>query len=102
MTTTATFIRKLHDWESDARLFRLSEPMRVGWAPFDEPEPDERPLTHFVIVSAMTAYSGPEVLTFAADSGGNVLSWADGPGSQRGTLSHKAAIRDAGWELVLA
>lgn len=103
MTNTATFVRKLDGGWHDARLYELSEPIPVGWPPFDDDEPDERPFTNFVIVSAIANafdHGGPETLSFAADAEGNVLSWADGPGSQRGTTDHERVIRDAGWEIA--
>lgn len=96
--TTATFVKKL-DYNGDARLYHLSEPVRVGWPPFDDDEPDDRPETRWIVVSAVVSSSGPETLIFGADKEGKFLSWSE-IGGFRGGLDHSQAIRYAGWEEV--
>jgi hypothetical protein len=98
MTITAKFVRDLDGFSGDARLYRLSEPIRAGYEPFDEP--DERVLTHHVVVSGtVVAFSGPETYIFGADSEGEIISWAELPGSFQGSIDHAEAIRNAGWIL---
>lgn len=88
---TAVFIKRLKGWLGDARLYRLSEPVD----PRGEP-------TQFVVVSAVTAdITGDEVLIFPADKAGRVDDYREMTGSQRGTLEHADAIRDAGWTLAM-
>lgn len=82
---TAQFIEKLKTWYSDARLFKLSEPM-AG--------------TDFVIVSAVNLRgSGPETCIFPANAAGVALGVRELDGSFRGELNHKRALNNAGYDV---
>ncbi len=95
MTQTARFIKELEDWQGDARLYQLSEP--IGWGGWHG---DEQHYTEFVVVSAVCVmFSGPETYIFPTDEGGEVLDWSELEGSFRGGLDHEKALRDAGYEL---
>lgn len=57
----------------------------------------------YVMSSAIDALlSGPETYLFPADSDGNVLDWRELPGSFKGGLDCDAAVRDLGYEVVVA
>jgi len=94
---TATFLRQLDTFAGDARLYELSS--EIGYAiDWETEEPTAH--TRFVAVSAVDVlYSGIETYIFPADADGHVLNWLELDGSQKGTLSHGIAIRDAGWIL---
>jgi len=97
--TTATFVKKLGDeWNGDARLYRLSEPIEYGYR-WDDDDPP-LPTTEYVIVSATITYSGPETYIFPANEEGNIVAWGEMDGSFRGSLDHDAAIANAGWKLA--
>lgn len=94
------FVRKIEGWRGDAALYHLSEPVRAGFEPFGD-EPDDRPLTDYVIISAVIVdLSGPETYIFAATAEGKTFGpMAEMPGSFRGGLDHAEAIEGAGWVL---
>lgn len=92
MTITATEVTKIEGWMSDARLFKLSEP--VQFTAFEEETTAE-----YAIVSALDIEGLTETAVWAADESGLP--------TMLGTLltvpevaDHKAAIEAAGWELV--
>ena len=94
---TAAFLRQLDTFNGNARLYELSS--EIG---YDIDWETEEPAAHtrFVAVSAVNVpFSGIETYIFPADADGNVLNWLELDGSQKGTLSHAIAIRDAGWIL---
>lgn len=88
---TATKIKDIPDWKGRAALYRLSAPVE-----------DEDGLPHeYVIVSAVMAlFTGPETYIFPADAKGEVTSWGELPGSQRGFLDHELALEIAGYCVV--
>ena len=94
----AYFVRDIAEWRSDAKLFRLSEPMAdYKWLWHDDPVKEYE----YVIVSAVVAdYSGAETYIFPADAEGNAESMLELPGSQCGTLSHVKVLNDAGYTVV--
>lgn len=60
------------------------------------------PLPPFVVVSAITVIAGghnygPETYIFPADKDGKITSYSELAGSQKGTLDHATALRDAGY-----
>ena len=86
---TAQEIRKLDGFTGDARLYRLSQPVK-----FDGGETD------YVAVSAtMAMFSGPETYIFPTDKNGTVISWSELDGSFKGGLSHAEALHGAGYEV---
>lgn len=64
---------------------------------------DGGPLPTYVVVSAVTTWQcdgmGPETYIFAASEDGTVINWTELEGSQKGTLDHATALRDAGYEV---
>ena len=89
----AEFIKRIEPLVGDGRLYRLSK--SVQW---DDNGKKRR--TRFVLVSAVIAYSGAETYLFPANKRGDVLDWGELGGSYRGGLSHEAALRNAGFEIV--
>jgi hypothetical protein len=82
---TATMVKRLDGWISDARLYKLGEPLDG----FDH-----------VVVSAVVAYSGPETLIFGCDSHGRPADYSDLRGSIRGIMDHAEALAGAGYEVT--
>lgn len=95
---TAKFIKTL-DWLSDARLYKLSEP--VGYSEWDDDlDQDVEKKTDFVVASAaMVRNQGPETYLFPCDSEGEPYSWLELNGSFKGGLCHKTALNNAGYEV---
>jgi hypothetical protein len=93
VTTTATFVRDVHnDGPASHKLWHVDPPI---------PDYEGNP-TSYVITSAVNASgydSGPETLIFAADADGNIKDFMDLEGSYRGELNHERAIREAGWKM---
>lgn len=82
----------LPDFKGEVYLYRLSQPVKVGWGPYGD-EPDERDETEYVVVSGVyVPGSGDETYIFAADEAGNVLAWNELDGSFRGYIDHERAI----------
>jgi hypothetical protein len=95
VTGAATFVRDIHGFRGDARLYRLNPPMMVH----DWRDASDRPV-EWVNVSAVVAmFSGPETYIFEADEAGEVKSWAELDGSFQGALDHEAALLGAGYEV---
>ncbi len=91
---TAKYLREIHGWRGDARVYELSEPMLYNG--------EEG--TSLVIVSAITAMiSGPETYIFPATEesleNDQPSSWCELDGSYRGGLSHEEALQNAGYEV---
>lgn len=93
---TATEIRKLTTMRGDASLYKLSEPLDGN---------------EYVMVSAVDLASqfesiraydldATETYIFPANELGEVLDWGELDGSQKGTLDHSVALRDAGYEVA--
>lgn len=82
----------LASFRGDARLFKLSQPVKYfsGGGNMQ---------TEHVVVSAVTAYSGPETYIFPADADGRVLDYMELDGSFRGGLDHAHALDGAGFEI---
>lgn len=94
MDKTATIIKDWTGLAGHASLYRLSEPLEGH---------------EFVVVSAVTTdrsftrrASEPETYLFPADESGAITDWLKLPGSQKGTLEHADALRDAGYEIIPA
>ncbi|MHA2094583.1 MAG: hypothetical protein ACW98F_08140 [Candidatus Hodarchaeales archaeon] len=99
---TATFIKRLNEWKSDARLYKLSSPISfTAWEIDDNDNDIEIEIsTNYVVVSAVVAlFSGPETFIFPSDKDGNTLDMLELPGSSRGHLNHIKALNDAGYSV---
>lgn len=84
---------QLADFRGDARLFKLSQPVKYSSAAGRTFQ------TEYVVVSAVNAYGGPETYIFAADAHGRVLDWFELGGSFRGGLDHAHALKGAGFDV---
>ena len=93
--TTATFIRQLPGWRGDARLYRLSQPVR-----YTNSDATTYVVVSAVVLPALLSQSGEcETYIFPSDDKGEVLSWIQLRGSTKDTLFHEVAIEEAGWVL---
>lgn len=93
---TATHIRNLEGYMSDARLYKLSQPVMFK-TKMDGPE---HPTLYVVVSATNCPVTGrPETYIFPANEGGEVLDWLELKGSFRGELNHAKAIANAGWRL---
>ena len=94
---TATFIQKLPRPVPyvDARLFRLSVPLR-GYG-------SRATKATYVVVSASCApgLRRPETYIFAATRRGTIRNWLEMPGSFQGAMDHVRALNDAGYRVVI-
>ena len=82
---TAEKIKNLKDFNGQAALYKLSEPLEGNT---------------YVIVSAVTAYSGLETYIFPASDDGKVIDWRELEGSFRGDLNHSEALEGAGYKVA--
>ena len=99
-TKTATFVKTLDNFQGNARLYKLSEPLAQDRRWWNESEEDESPSYNYVVVSAANVpYSGPETYIFGATKDGEVLDWGELPGSFRGSRDHQAALIGAGYKV---
>ena len=91
---TATEVGKLNRERGDARLYRLSEPVKFDGG-------SVRGETNYVIVSAVNVpLAGPETYIFPATKYGGVINLGELDGSYRGGLDHAAALTGAGYEVI--
>lgn len=84
------------DFKGAAALYRFSPPL-----------PDYRGNEHeFVVVSAIilpkAMGGGAETYLFPANAQGDVVSWLEMPGSQKGTLSHQEVIEGLGYQYTIS
>jgi len=99
----STFIRDLGERQ---KLWRLSEPSTYNdYSVRDASDnPIKRPFDHVVTsvcAQFMTDLQGcPECYIFPADADGNILNWAELPGSQKQTTSHTLVLTDMGFPPV--
>jgi hypothetical protein len=78
----------------NAHLYHVTPPMEYGWGNVNQAT------TEYVIVSAVNIpFGGPETYIFAANAAGEVIEWAELPGSYRGGLNHTEALRRAGYTI---
>jgi len=90
---TAEFIRKL-DWKSDARFYKLSEP--VKWHDYKK---DRDKTTNYVIVSGVYIVGeGEETLVFPADKNGEAFQKIE-IGGFRGSIDHDGALEGMGYDV---
>ena len=77
------------DFAGTALLFELDPPLETEYSTTSY---------QFVIASAaVTMDSGPETFIFPATKDGEVVSWLELDGSQRGTLDPTGVIRNLGY-----
>lgn len=79
----ATRMHALAGWRGDAVLYRLDSSVIF----------EDGTVADHVVVSAVDVLGDPETYIFPATMDGEVLSWAEAPGSFRGALDHDQAIK---------
>jgi len=91
----AMFIKKIEIGAGDALLYKLSDPVEFNDA-------GVRKQTFTVVVSATTMPHNKQKVAqiFPCDDDGNILSWQEAQGSQKGTLDHEKALEAAGYEVM--
>ena len=100
---TATLVKELKGWKGDARLYRLSEPVRGPGEWGKDGTGPERDY-NLVVVSAVVPYfgGGPETFIFPAlNEDGEMANMLELEGSFQGGLDHERALLNAGYEVVL-
>jgi hypothetical protein len=92
-------MRRLTEFRGDARLYRVEPPMVS--VEYNAASNDFEPTDQFlVILSAVTVLGEPETYIFPANEAGEVVSWTEMPGSQKGTLSHDQVLVSLGYTVV--
>ena len=88
---TAKLIKdNLEGFAGHASLYELSPPMK-----------NEKRKHKFVVCStAHPMFSDVETYIFPANKKGEVISWGDLDGSQKGTTSHEVVLNNAGYTLI--
>jgi hypothetical protein len=93
----ARYVRSL-EWRGDARLYKLSPPMRADM--YGEDSDEVTADYDYVVVSAVDAsYSGPETYIFGSNKDGECPSMLELPGSFKGGKDHALALARAGYAL---
>jgi hypothetical protein len=80
----AVLVKELSNWNSSAKLFKLSEPLDGNT---------------FVIVSALSGFENNETIIFGANEKG-VANFIELTGSLYNVCDHKLALEKAGYEIV--
>lgn len=75
----AEFIKKMEDWNGDARMYKLGD--------------------DYVVISAIVAWGTgePETFAFQCDANGKVGSWGELSGSIWGSLDHEKVLNNLGY-----
>jgi len=91
---TATFVRNM-DWNGDAALYKLSEPVSFKTAYDASPQ-----TTGWVIASSVIArdHGGQECMIFPAKENGQAWSMLD-IAARRGTLCHATVLAKLGYKI---
>ena len=91
----AIFIKKLKGYRGDARLYKLSTPIK------EDAYGDERN-ANYVVVSGVLAYDTgiEETYIFESDIEGNIKDYAELDGSFKGSIDHEKALNNAGYKLI--
>src|SRR4030042_1439614 len=94
MKKTATFIKDLDGFKGEARLYKVSPPVKWG-GDYDGGDTGE---TKYLVVSGVYAmFSGPETYIFPADENGKVVDWGELDGSFQGGIDHVRALENSGY-----
>ena len=88
MKKTAKLIKAdLNDFTGNACLYKVNPPIEKN---------------KYVIASSVIApFSGEETLLFPAFKNGEVKSWSELDGSQRGTMSHTLVFEEIGYKTIV-
>jgi hypothetical protein len=79
---SATKIKDLSGFTGEAALYKLSEPLDT----YD-----------YVVVSTASVWGAIETYIFGSNEKGEVLSWSELDGSERGIYDHEKALENAGY-----
>ncbi len=85
---TATKVRDLHGTHGRQFLYKLSEP-----------HADYEGETHEYVVVSTSSMMGLETYLFPSNELGDITSWCEMPGSQKGTGSHREVLNALGYEV---
>jgi len=99
MSKTATFIKLIN---TNRALFKLSEPlmydrfkMKIGQYP-----KTEKQYTKYVVSSISNLAT--ETYLFSSDDKGDILSWVELEGSEKGILNFTKPLKNAGYKVLNA
>ncbi len=95
MMKTAIEIGRHKDWTGDARIYRLSSPIKY----YDWRAEKEKQSSYVVVSATIAPYSGPETFIFACNKKGEVKNFSELNGSFRGDLCHASALEGAGFKI---
>jgi hypothetical protein len=97
----ATYVGSISNFQGDARLFKVSPPVVYeNWSYNDQADYKPKEMkSDYVVVSAIGDMFGGETFIFPADENGNVISWGELQGSQRGNVSHEDVLLAAGYRV---
>lgn len=84
----------LPDFRGHAALYRCEPPMSDDYG-YDS---EHKPTTYeYVIASSTHVLGQPETYLFGANADGEIVSWAELPGSRKGDVSHADVLGNAGY-----
>ena len=93
---TATKVKKLDGFAGDVSLYKLVPPLNVK----KERKGAFGGKVEYVVVSAtIVMFSGAETHIFPADKNGEIRDWGELDGSYHGGLSHREALKGAGYSM---
>jgi hypothetical protein len=96
--TATTDGKPLPNFRGAAKLYRLNPPLiRTDYVCDGDTCKDVEIPTEYVIVSAATVLGDPETYIFPATVLGEIESWSEMRGSQKGTLSHDDVLAACGY-----
>lgn len=82
---TAEFVRNLEGFRGEVKLYKLSKPV-----PYYNYSEEPLPLTDHIVISAVNFPM--ETFIFPATSNGEVINWAELPGSEKYIMDHDRAL----------
>ena len=88
------------EWRGNAKWFRVEPPLQSASYDFDSESEVMHEYADVILSAAVVMFTGPETYIFPANEQGEIQSWIDLDGSQRGTLSHEKVLADLGYEVV--
>ena len=101
---TAELIKDVSaDFRGNAKLYKLSSPVRYIERRFLPENTAQERQTKFVILSSVELvldHGGSETFIFPADASGKIQSWQELEGSSKGKVSHDVVLGLVGFNLV--
>lgn len=100
--TATTDDKFLPKFRGEAKLYRLNPAfVRTEYLWDDDDGKDLEIPTEYAIVSSAIVLDEPETYIFPANEKGEIQSWSEMDGSQKGTLSHEEVFTDLGYTVVV-